>query len=58
MADPSAELAKPGEVAAPPKDEWRRFPDDVISICFSGTAGPYCPGRGCEATRLSEVGHR
>src|SRR5882757_4680791 len=36
MADPSAELAKPSEVAAPPKDEWRRFPDDVISICFSG----------------------
>jgi NTE family protein len=36
MADPSAELAPPGEVEVTPQDEWRRFPDDVSSICLSG----------------------
>jgi NTE family protein len=36
MADPSAELAPSKEVAVAPQDEWRRFPDDVISICLSG----------------------
>jgi NTE family protein len=36
MADPSVQLAPPSEVAAPPEDEWRKFPDDVISLCLSG----------------------
>src|SRR5882762_846794 len=35
MADPSAELAAPKEVAAP-TDEWRRYPQEVVSICLSG----------------------
>src|ERR1043166_3069155 len=36
MADPSAELARPSEVAETPRDQWRRFPEDVLSICLSG----------------------
>jgi len=36
MADPSSELAPRSEIEVAPQDEWRRFPDDVISICLSG----------------------
>lgn len=36
MADPSAELAPSREVEVTPQDEWRRYPDDVVSICLSG----------------------
>src|SRR5262245_51761641 len=36
MADPSAQLAPPTEVATPVEEEWRKFPDDIASLCLSG----------------------
>jgi NTE family protein len=36
VADPSAQLAPATEVAAPVEEEWRKFPDDIVSLCLSG----------------------
>jgi NTE family protein len=36
MADPSAQLAPKSEVPSTYQDEWRKSPDDVISLCLSG----------------------
>lgn len=36
MADPSVEIAPPNEITAVPRDEARRVPEAITSICLSG----------------------
>jgi NTE family protein len=57
MADPSAQLAPASEVAAPVEEEWRKFPDDIMSLCLSGGGYRAMLFHVGALWRLGETGH-